>query len=78
MMSFSLQAGQADVDGGGWTYAVDEPTSLRLEFSSSGKVSAPATQLTLQPLRSLSTLGNSNQSDIVPSLLLLLLPGQVC
>jgi hypothetical protein len=35
----SLQAGQADVDGGGWKYAVDEPNSLRLEFSSSGKVS---------------------------------------
>jgi hypothetical protein len=35
----SLQAGQADVDGGGWKYAVNEPNSLRLEFSSSGKVS---------------------------------------
>jgi hypothetical protein len=40
LCAFLLQAGQADVDGGGWKYAVDEPNSLRLEFSSSGKVSA--------------------------------------
>lgn len=34
------QAGQADVDGGGWTYATDELSSsgsARIEFKSSGK-----------------------------------------
>lgn len=32
------QQGQADVDGGGWKYAIEDSSNLRLEFSSSGKV----------------------------------------